>query len=63
VLTNGQTSLFGRLGVPGLVVFALVTAVAGSLMRWYDAIVPALAAGRGWLRGRRAARHARGGGS
>ncbi len=44
VLTNGQTSLFGRLGAPVLVIVALVTAMAGSLMRWYDAIVPAFAA-------------------
>jgi hypothetical protein len=42
VLTSGETSAFGRLGAPGLLVFALVTALAGSIMRWYDAIGPAV---------------------
>ena len=34
VLTSGQTSAFGRIGTPGLLLFALGTALAGSLMRW-----------------------------
>ena len=43
VLTSGQSSAFGRLGTPGLLLFALGTALAGSLMRWYDVIAAALA--------------------
>ncbi|WP_148615622.1 hypothetical protein [Nocardioides rubriscoriae] len=56
VLTAGQTSLFGRLGPGGLLVLALATAIAGSLMRWYDVVaatLAALAAGRGTKGGRR----------
>ena len=44
VLTSGQTSAFGRLGTPGLLVLALAAGLAGSLMRWYDAITAAVTA-------------------
>jgi len=43
VLTAGQQSEFGRLGVPGLLVFAIACALAGSLMRWFDPISKAVA--------------------
>jgi hypothetical protein len=51
VLTSGQSSAFGRLGTPGLLLFALGTALAGSLMRWYEPIGAALAATRARARG------------
>lgn len=35
-LTSGQTSLFGQLGVPSLLIIAIACAVAGSLVRWWD---------------------------
>jgi len=44
VLTAGETSLFGRVGVPGLLVLALGCAVAGSLVRWSEPIGRGLAA-------------------
>lgn len=44
VLTAGQQSAFGRVGVPGLLVFAVACALAGALMRWYDPIAKGLAA-------------------
>jgi hypothetical protein len=44
VLTSGQTSDLGRLGVPLLVIIAMLSALGGSLLRWYDAIAPAFAA-------------------
>ncbi len=43
VLTAGQESMFGRVGVPGLLMFALACAIAGVLMRWYDPIAAAVA--------------------
>jgi len=43
VLTSGQESSFGRLGVPGLLFFAVACALAGSLMRWFDPISAAVA--------------------
>jgi hypothetical protein len=43
VLTSGQSSTFGRLGTTSLLLFALGTALAGSLMRWYDVVLAALA--------------------
>ena len=42
-LTSGESSTLGRLGTPGLLLFALGTALAGALMRWYDVLVAALA--------------------
>ena len=44
VLTSGQQSEFGRLGVPGLLVFAVICALVGSLMRWFDPISKAVVA-------------------
>lgn len=44
VITPASSSLFGRLGPGGLLVLALATAIAGSVMRWYDAIRLTLAA-------------------
>ncbi len=35
-LTSGQTSMFGQVGVPGLLIFAIACAIAGSLIRWWD---------------------------
>lgn len=49
VLTSGQSSDLGRLGAPILVILALLAAIGGSFLRWYDSIVPAFAA----LRARR----------
>ena len=37
-MTAGRTSAFGRLGLPGLLLFALGTGLAGSLMRWYEVV-------------------------
>jgi len=51
-LTSGQSSAFGRLGTPGLLLFALGTALAGSLMRWFDAVAAAVAGTRSWARTR-----------
>jgi hypothetical protein len=42
-LTAGQESSFGRLGVPGLLFFAVACALAGCLMRWFDPISAAVA--------------------
>ena len=36
VLTSGQTSMFGQVGVPGLLIFAVACAIAGVLIRWWD---------------------------
>ena len=47
VLTSGQTSALGRIGAGGLLFFALATALAGALMRWYDPIKQALRRPRG----------------
>lgn len=44
VLTAGESSLFGRLGVPGLLLLALGCAVAGSLVRWFEPISRGVAA-------------------
>jgi hypothetical protein len=52
VLTSGQSSAFGRLGSPGLLLFALGTALAGVLMRWYDVLAAGLAGTRTWARSR-----------
>ena len=45
-LTSGESSTLGRLGTPGLLLFALGTALAGSLMRWYDVLLAGLAGTR-----------------
>jgi hypothetical protein len=42
MLTAGQQSEFGRVGVPGLLVFAIACALAGVLMRWFDPISKAV---------------------
>jgi hypothetical protein len=44
VLTSGQSSAFGQLGVPSLLVIAVACAVAGSLIRWWDPIEKGAAA-------------------
>lgn len=44
VLTAGESSLFGRIGVPGLLLLALGCAVAGSLVRWFEPISRGVAA-------------------
>lgn len=53
-LTAGQASAFGRIGVPGMLLFAVACAVAGVLTRWYHPLrVASAAAGtraRGLLR-------------
>ena len=43
VLTSGQQSSFGRMGVPGLLVVAVGCALVGSMMRWGPAAVAAVA--------------------
>ncbi|MBA2954209.1 hypothetical protein GON03_07740 [Nocardioides sp. MAH-18] len=54
VLTAGESSLFGRLGVPGLLLLALGCALAGTLVRWFEPISRGVAsagpAGRGLAR-------------
>lgn len=45
-LTSGQASSFGRLGVPGLLVLAVLCALAGTLVRWLDPIAAAVTARR-----------------
>lgn len=44
VLTAGEESTFGRVGVPGLLIVALACALAGILIRWSDPITAAVAA-------------------
>lgn len=44
VLTSGQSSAFGQLGVPSLLVIAIACAVAGSLIRWWDPLEKGVAA-------------------
>lgn len=44
VLTSGQSSAFGQLGVPSLLVIAIACAVAGALIRWWDPLERAAAA-------------------
>ena len=44
VLTSGQTSAFGRIGTPGLLLVAVLAALAGALMRWYDVLRASLVA-------------------
>jgi hypothetical protein len=43
-LTSGESSVFGRVGVPGLLVVAVACALAGLLVRWYDPITRGVAA-------------------
>lgn len=51
VLTSGQTSAFGALGVPSLLVIAIACAVAGSLIRWWDPLEKAAVAAGPRVRG------------
>jgi hypothetical protein len=58
VLTAGQESMLGRLGLPGLLFFALACGLAGALVRWYEHLHAAAVATPGTTRrlARRAAR-------
>jgi hypothetical protein len=38
VLTSAESSGFGAIGVPALLVLALASGLAGSILRWYDAL-------------------------
>lgn len=44
VLTSGQNSAFGRVGVPGILIVAIACAIAGALMRWWDPLEKAAVA-------------------